>query len=135
MGNKRTPKGKRKSPKRERPGSKSERDARYKLIQALLRNGQLHSFDQVFDYVPITVVASDLHIKAPTLHKYLEDGISIKLKHILTISEFCELTEPEIIRLVINFLHRKDAEKKAKIEKTDALVERIKGMRSSPISD
>ena len=135
MGNKRTPKGRHKSPKGKRPGSKSERDTRYKLIQALLRNGQLHSFDQVFDYVPITVVASDLHIKASTLHNYLADGVSIKLKHILTISEFCELTEQELIRLVINFLHRKDAEKKAKIEKTDALVERIKGMRSSPISD
>ena len=122
------PKGKRKSPKR-------ERDTRYRLIQALLRNGQIHSFDQVFDYVPITVVASDLHVKASTLHKYLADGASIKLRHILTISEFCELTDRELIRLVINFLHRKDAEKKAKIEKTDALVERIKGMRSSPISD
>jgi hypothetical protein len=119
MGNKKTPKGKRKSPKR-------ERDTRYRLIQALLRNGQLHSFDQVFDYVPITVVASDLHIKASTLHKYLGDGISIKLKHILTIGGFCELTESELICLVINFFHRKDAEKRAKIEETDALVERIK---------
>jgi hypothetical protein len=128
MGNKRTPKGKRKSPKK-------ERDTRYKLIQALLRNGQLHSFDQVFDYVPITVVASDLQIKASTLHKYLADGTSIKLKHVLTISEFCELTERELIRLVINFLQRKEAEKRAKIEKTDALAERIKGMMSSPISD
>ena len=122
MGNKRVPKGKRKSPKR-------ERDTRYKLIQALLRNGQIHSFDQVFDYVPITVVASDLHVKASTLNKYLADGASIKLRHILTISEFCELTERELIRLVINFLKRKEAETKAKIEETDALVERIKGMR------
>jgi hypothetical protein len=122
MGNKRVPKGKRKRPKR-------DRDTRYKLIQALLRNGQIHSFDQVFDYVPITVVASDLHVKASTLNKYLADGVSIKLRHILTISEFCELTERELIRLVINFLQRKDAEKRAKIEKTDALVERIKGMR------
>ena len=115
------PKGKRKSPKR-------ERDTRYRLIQALLRNGQIHSFDQVFDYVPITVVASDLHVKASTLHKYLANGASIKLRHILTISEFCELTDRELIRLVINFLQRKEAERKAKIEKTDALVERIKGM-------
>ena len=115
------PKGKRKSPKR-------ERDTRYKLIQALLRNGQIHSFNQVFDYVPITVVASDLHIKASTLHKYLADGASIKLKHILTISDFCELTDRELIRLVINLLQRKEEERRAKIEKTDALVERMKGV-------
>jgi hypothetical protein len=38
------------------------------------------------------------------------------------------LTDRELIRLVINFLKRKEAETKAKIEETDALVERIKGM-------
>lgn len=114
------PKGRRKSPKR-------ERDTRYTLIQALLRNGQIHSFDQVFDYVPITVVASDLHVKASTLHKYLADGASIKLKHILTISGFCELTEKELIPLLINFVQRIEAKKRAKIEETDALVERIRG--------
>ena len=96
------------------------------MIRALLRDGQIHSFDQIFDYVPITAVASDLHIKASTLNKYLADGGSIKLKHILTISEFCELTDRELIRLVISFLQRKEAEKRAKIEETDALVERIK---------
>jgi hypothetical protein len=133
MGNKKVPKGRQKSPKRadQADRARGARDPRYNLIQALLRNGQIHSFDQVFDYVPITVVASDLHIKASTLHKYLADGMSIKLKHILTVSAFCELTDRELIRLVITFLQRKEAEKRAKIEKTDALVERIKGVRSS----
>ncbi len=132
MGNKRVPKGRQKSPKEKRPGSKSERDTRYKLIQALLRNGQIHSFDQVFDYVPITVVSADLHVKASTLHKYLADGVSIKIKHILAISEFCELSEWEIIRLVVGFVRRKEAEKRVRVEKVDAVVERMKGPIISP---
>jgi hypothetical protein len=135
MGNKKVPKGRQKSPNRAKRAdgedrARGARDPRYNLIRALLRDGQIHFFDQIFDYVPITVVASDLHIKVSTLNKYLADGQSLKFQHAFTIQKFCELTDDELRGLVVNFRLRKEAEKKAKIEKTDALVERIKGVRS-----
>jgi hypothetical protein len=112
--------------KRKRKSKKKGPDSRYKLIRALFRDGQLHSFDQIFDYVPITVVVSDLHIKASTLNKFLANMTSIKIKHVFDIGRFCELTDEEVMRLAMNFIEKKEAERKAKIEETDALVERIK---------
>jgi len=115
--------------KRKRSTKKKALDTRYKLIGALLRDGQIHSFDQIFAYVPITIVASDLHIKAHTLHNFLADGARIKVKHVLAISVLCGLTEEELISLVGNFRERIKAEKRVKREEMDKVIERLKGGR------
>ena len=118
--------------KRKKSNKKKDPDTRYKLIGALIRDGQIHSFNQIFDYIPITIVASDLHIKAHTLNNFLEDGVRIKVKHVLAIGMLCELTEPDLIRLLVSFRRRVKAEKKAKMEKTNALIERINCASNNP---
>ena len=84
------------------------RDIRYKIIKPMLKEGDIQKFTDIFNVVPISVVAVDMGKRTTRFKKLVEDLETIKLEDFLMIGRLCMLSSTEILFLVDNeLIHRK----------------------------
>jgi len=78
---------------------KGKLDPRYEVIKLLFDYGQIASFEQIFNWVPKTVVAEDLEIGLMAMNSILSNPKRIVLEKLYQIGRLCRLTEEEICGL------------------------------------
>jgi len=77
-----------------------KRDDRYNLIKLLHADGQIKLLDDIFKYVPKTVVATDLGKKVTDFNVLLARPDNFELREIYRIGSLCGLSDREAYLLV-----------------------------------
>jgi hypothetical protein len=77
-----------------------KRDDRYNLIKLLHADGQIKILDDIFKYVPKTVVATDLGKKVTDFNVLLARPDNFELREIYRIGNLCGLTDRDAYLLV-----------------------------------
>jgi hypothetical protein len=77
-------------------------DPRYRIIKPLLSAGQIHSFLDIFQYIPKSVVAADLGKKVDRFNDLMSRVDKFTVGELLAIGGFCKLSIPEMFKLVEN---------------------------------
>ncbi len=91
-----------------------KRDSRYNVIKAMIADGNIVTFNDIFEYIPKTVVAIDLGKKVDRFNKLMNKVDGFTLEEIYMIGGFCGLTERQIYELV----EAEYFKSKSKIKKT-----------------
>jgi hypothetical protein len=90
-----------------------KRDERYELVKPMLEIGKIKSFQDIFKFVPKTIVAADLGTKVDRLTKLMKRIEKFTLEDIFTIARYCELSVHEMLVLVeAEYVQNKDRIKK-----------------------
>jgi len=100
------------------------RDRRYVLIRTLFNDGKIHTFNEIFGFVPKTIVANDLGKKVDRFNKLMNKVEKFTLEEIFQIGRLCDLEEGQILQLVMEdyFMQKKTVDKPKKINyKTNRL--------------
>ncbi|MES1160673.1 MAG: hypothetical protein ABUM51_07950 [Bacteroidota bacterium] len=78
------------------------RDHRYDLIRSLYDRGKIVAFNDIFKYVPKTIVANDLGKKVDRFNKLISKVGGFTLDELALIGKFCDLEDAIIFELAIN---------------------------------
>jgi hypothetical protein len=82
------------------------RDSRYDLIKPMIEKGKISSFNDFFNYIPKTIVATDLGKKVNRFTLLMNRVEMFTLAELFIIAKFCEITETEIVQLVMKDYHK-----------------------------
>lgn len=77
-----------------------KRDSRYNVIKAMVADGNIVTFNDIFEYIPKTIVATDLGKKVDRFNKLMNKVDGFTLEEIYRIGSFCGLSERQIYELV-----------------------------------
>jgi hypothetical protein len=78
-----------------------KRDDRYDVIKPMVDSGQLVSFNQIFKYIPKTVVAKDLGKKVDRFNVLMNHVDEFTLAEVFRIGHFCKIDDWAILKLVM----------------------------------
>ena len=79
----------------------------------MIEGGHLTEFNQIFDYIPKSVVANDLGTNYNRLIRLIEHVEQFTLKELFTLSNFCDLDSKLVLDLVYNqYANERKAKKK-----------------------
>jgi len=80
--------------------ARGKRDDRYEYVRTMFNQGEITSFEQIFDYIPRYIVAADLKTKRQRLGKLINQIEKFSIKELITIGRLCHLSTNEIFSLV-----------------------------------
>jgi hypothetical protein len=80
----------------------TNRDHRYELIKPMINAGNVESFNDIFKFIPKTVVATDLGKKVDRFTELMNRVEKFTLEELFTIARFCSISESKILQLVEN---------------------------------
>jgi|ADGO01.1.fsa_nt_gi hypothetical protein len=90
------------------------KDHRYKTVKVLIESGLIAEFNQIFLYIPKSVVSEDLGINYSRFVRLLQQVELFRLKELMLMSNFFEIDGKVMIELAHNqYL----ADKRAKYRK------------------
>lgn len=78
-----------------------QRDDRYEIIRAMLDQGKIKTLNDIFKYVPKTVVAKNIGKKVARFTRAMHNPEEFTLQELFRIGELCDLDEWEITRLAV----------------------------------
>ncbi len=88
------------------------RDSRYKSVKALIENGTITHFNQMFEFIPKSIVAADMgkqNIRFTRLMGHVE---KFTLEDIYTLAKFLEVQDNTVYELAYKeYLHQKGKKK------------------------
>jgi hypothetical protein len=90
-----------------------QRDERYKLVKPMIRLGTAKFFSDIFIAVPKSVVSADIGTKLERFNKLLHRLEKFTLEDLFTIGRHCDLSEKEILKMVLDE-YLKNKEERAK---------------------
>lgn len=82
--------------------NRHNRDHRYDLIKPMIENGKILTFNDIFKYIPKTVVAKDLGKKVDRFNTLMSRVEEFILSDLFIIAGFFEIDEEVMLRLVMN---------------------------------
>ncbi|HZE84061.1 MAG TPA: hypothetical protein VE035_07115 [Puia sp.] len=77
------------------------RDSRYDLIKPMIATGKIVVFNDIFKYIPKTIVATDLGKKVDRFTILMNKVEGFTYAETFMIGKFCELSEAEMNKLVM----------------------------------
>ena len=75
-------------------------DKRYQIVKKLLTAGYLHSFREIFDVIPKSVMAADLGTNNERFTKLMYRVQDFALSDMLRIAQLLDVDEKQIILLI-----------------------------------
>jgi hypothetical protein len=78
------------------------RDPRYDLIKPMILGGKIASFNDIFKFIPKTVVANDLGKKVDRFNELMNRIEEFTLEELFIIAKFCEIDETQMLKLAQN---------------------------------
>jgi hypothetical protein len=78
------------------------RDPRYILIKPMIVGGKIVSFNDIFKFIPKTVVATDLGKKVDRFTELMKRVEGFTLEELFMIAKFCDVEEAEMLKLAEN---------------------------------
>jgi hypothetical protein len=80
----------------------AHRDPRYDLIKPMITEGKIVSFNDIFKFIPKTVVAKDLGKKVNRFNQLMNRIEEFTLEELFIIAKFCEMDEGQMLKLAQN---------------------------------
>ena len=80
----------------------SGKDWRYDLIKPMVGDGKIKSFNDIFKYIPKTVVATDLGKKVDRFNALMNKVEGFTIDELFKIARNCKLEESKILELTLN---------------------------------
>jgi len=93
-----------------------ERDRRYELVQPLISAGRIQTFQDIFYFVPKTVIARDLGMNNSRFTELIKNVNKFVLKDIFRLAELFQIDDRELFRLIYEQYLRDKKNKKKKIK-------------------
>lgn len=78
------------------------RDKRYGNIKPMFKVGKIKYFNDIFQFVPKTIVATDLGKKVDRFSVLMKRIDRFTLEELFMVASFCSLNEKQMIKLVMN---------------------------------
>ena len=78
------------------------RDPRYDLIKPMFIGGKIKSFNDIFKFIPKTVVATDLGKKVDRFTELMNRIEGFTLEELFMMAKFCDLDESQMLKLAEN---------------------------------
>jgi hypothetical protein len=78
-----------------------KRDHRYDYIKIMISQGKITGFNDIFKYIPKTVVANDVGKKVDRFTDLMNRVEKFTLEELFIIAKYCEITESEMFDLVL----------------------------------
>ena len=78
------------------------RDPRYDLIKPMILGGKITTFNDIFKFIPKTVVATDLGKKVDRFTELMNRVEGFTLEELFIIAKFCDIDEPQMLKLAEN---------------------------------
>ena len=75
------------------------RDNRYNLIRPMIDSGDIVTFNDIFKYIPKTIVAKDLGKKVDRFSELMKRVEGFTLEELYMIGKFCKISEAQITQL------------------------------------
>lgn len=76
-----------------------KRDRRYEYIKTMFNDGKIQSFNDIFGFIPKTVVATDIGKKVDRFSELMKRIEGFTLKDLFLIGTLCDLTESQMLKL------------------------------------
>lgn len=76
------------------------KDERYKTVKFLIEKGHITEFNEVFRYIPKSVVANDLGTNYNRFARLVQHVEQFKVQELFMLSHFMDIDEMEILKLV-----------------------------------
>lgn len=76
------------------------KDHRYNLIRPMIDSGDIVSFNDIFNYIPKTIVAKDLGKKVDRFSALMNKVEGFTIGELYTIAKFCNISESQIYQLI-----------------------------------
>lgn len=89
---------------------KHKRDHRYDLIRPMVEAGKIMFFNDIFKYIPKTVVAKDLGKKVDRFNTLMSRVEEFMLEDLFIMAGFFDIDEDVMVTLVMNDYKRKKRE-------------------------
>lgn len=87
------------------------KDARYLIIKPMLLDGNIQTFLDIFQFIPPSIVASDLGKRGPRFTELMNGLEDFTLKELLTLARLFRLTRAEMFQLIDNQLSKRKNDK------------------------
>ena len=81
------------------------KDRRYTTVRNLIAGGYVKSFREIFDTLPKSVVAGDLHINNNRFTRLMENVHEFTLEDLFMIASLLEIENSKMLELVLNQYH------------------------------
>jgi hypothetical protein len=76
------------------------KDYRYNVVRVLFEQGEIKTFAQIFDYIPKTVVGSELRTNNNRITLLIKDPLKFKLIELTKIANMIGI-EPELLVMMV----------------------------------
>ena len=92
-----------------------KRDDRYSLVKPLMSTGHIRTFQDLFKFIPKTVIAKDLGMNYTRFTRLIENVDDFILRDLFRLAELFEIDELAVLNLVHQqYLADKKGKKKVK---------------------
>jgi hypothetical protein len=86
---------------------KIKKDSRIEAISALVKAGNVSSFKDIFDIIPVSTVATLSKMHYSTLHKKVNNPRLLKIEECMLLATLFSLSVNDIVTLSMNDINRK----------------------------
>ena len=76
------------------------KDNRYNLIKPMIDQGHIKSFEDVFKFIPKTVVANDLGMHSSRFTELIQKVDNFRIKDLVLLARLCNVNPRELAELV-----------------------------------
>lgn len=76
------------------------KDTRYELISTMMKDGKVKEFNDIFKFIPKTVVAKDLGKKVDRFTDLMDNVGGFTLEEIFELADLCDLTKAQMYQLM-----------------------------------
>lgn len=83
------------------------RDKRYNTVRILIEGGHIISFSEIFETIPLSVVAIDFGSNYVRFKRLVENPSRFKLRDIFILARLFNITEMTLITLILSQLSKR----------------------------
>jgi hypothetical protein len=78
------------------------KDYRYNVVRILFEQGEIKTFAQIFDYIPKTVVGSELRTNNNRITLLIKDPLKFKLSELIKIANVIGIEPDLLVNMALN---------------------------------
>lgn len=76
------------------------KDHRYEFISTMMKDGKIKEFNDIFKFIPKTVVAKDLGKKVDRFTELMDNVGGFTLQEVFELADLCDLTKAQMYQLM-----------------------------------
>jgi hypothetical protein len=82
-------------------------DRRYKLLKRIVELGELARYEDIFEYIPKSVIANDFGFNSTKITKLIKNPREWKIREIVLLGQLIGVDSLELFKLIIEHIQSK----------------------------